>query len=115
MDSANRKVLFLKDRFDSMLVAVCAKLMRWLSLGHAFLQNVSEDSRLDLVQLIALLLALPIFHLHNAVFEFAYAANLRKAVRLRMQCVALSFSDHAVQLHDFGVNRGRITEIKNWP
>ncbi|MGJ8478032.1 HNH endonuclease [Sphingobium yanoikuyae] len=73
----------LHEGFLPMAEAFHAKPMRWLAIFHSRLHNISHSATSNVVKLIAALLCLPIFHLHDALFQFAYARGQR---RLRLLC-----------------------------
>jgi hypothetical protein len=111
---ATRKVRFLmQNGLATVLVALFTKLMGWLAAFHWFLQRVGEDAGCNLVQLIALLLSLPVFHLHNLLFQFAYALNVRKAARLRRHCLRLGIQYRGLQLDSVAVNLGSVPQLQD--
>src|ERR1700744_5525453 len=51
----------LQDRLLALLVAGCAKPMRWFGAAHGFFYNVSESARTDLGKCVPLLFCRPCF------------------------------------------------------
>src|SRR5262249_41552533 len=66
----------LQDRLLALLVACCAKPMRWLGVACVSLQHVGKRTRKHTLEFILLLLAIPCFKASDFCFQCAYAGDL---------------------------------------
>lgn len=64
--------------------ACLAKPYRWLGILHAWLVHVGKGTRVDGLELIALLIAIPVFEVRYLLFQLLYASQER---RLRIACL----------------------------
>lgn len=84
----------LQKRFLAALVARCTYLMNWFAAWRTFFQDVSERPEVGyLLQLIALFLRLPCFHISNLFFEIAYALNQRRAFLVDLENARLGIHE----------------------
>ncbi|HEY5072062.1 MAG TPA: hypothetical protein VII63_08525 [Caulobacteraceae bacterium] len=70
-----------------------AKPMRWLAVCHAFLLHVGESSKINGVKLVILLLAFPVFELHNLLFKISYSVGRRRLRRLSRRKNVMELKD----------------------
>src|SRR5437868_2652747 len=62
----------IHDRWLALLEAACTKVMGWFALSHAFLQRKHERSGIWAYKLVALLLAVPVFHAFQFLFRIVF-------------------------------------------
>lgn len=95
-----------------LLEAVCAKPMRWLGRLHTWLHHVGKSSTVDSLQLVALLLAIPVFKVRYLLFQALYLSQERR-LRLAGFDKLMTGSQNPVEhfrggLPDFGVGLQRL-------
>ena len=73
----------LEDGFLAALIAICAKVMRWLTSIHSGLYSISERPGIIALKFIPLLVCIPVFKASDLVFKLRYFAGQR---RLRILC-----------------------------
>jgi hypothetical protein len=105
--------LGLEYRFLTFLVAVCTYSMRWFSLLHSRLQRVSNSVGMwRFLQLIALLLCLPCFHIGNLFFEATYFLQQRRLRYLGRQCVLKGGEDLSLKFTDLPLRYHSVSDAK---
>jgi hypothetical protein len=72
----------LEVRLLAILVAVCAKPVRWFAVLHARFHHASQSSWVDSLKLVTLLLSFPCFKISHLFFKFAYALQQRRLLLL---------------------------------
>ena len=98
----------LEKRFFIVLIAICAKHMKWFASFHAWLHGISKNARTDFGKLVALLFCIPCFQASHFFFKAAYALQQR---RLRMLCGKEFFAE----FYSYRIARGGIIQILQSP
>lgn len=99
----------VEERFLAFIVAVCAYLMGRLAVLSAFLKAIHENPRRQRFHLVALLLTVPVFELHNRLFKLVYLGNERRLFLLGRKCELLGGSNLALQF------KGHVTDFRSVP
>ena len=98
--------LRMKDTFLSLLVAICTKSMRWLTVVHTFFGKIGNSPCIpQWCQLIAFYIAIPIFKGNNLCFQALYFIQCRRLVNLGFDKTIEGFSE--LLLH-IGKSRGNL-------
>lgn len=90
--------------------AILAYIMRRSAAAFRFFQRVGKCSRFELVQLVALLFAVPFFHVSNLAFQVLYTLRQRKLIRLSVERARLRGDDKVIQFNDLSLKHGSIAE-----
>ena len=77
-------LLALEEALFASVKACCAKPMRWFAGLPFWLGNISKRARIDLAELVVLLLILPLFHVSNFFLKIVYTLN---EIELRRLCI----------------------------
>ncbi len=102
---------FLKDRLDTILIAVCAKIMCWFGGVHNWLQSIRQRPSVpDLLEFVLLSLGVPCFKVSHFFFKLTFMLQQRKLVLLGRHCARLGGDDYSLQFNDLVLNKGEITE-----
>ena len=102
----------LQYALATLLIAVGAKVMRRLAVLHARLERVHKSSRSDLVKLIAFRLSLPVFKLHDLLFQVAYPLSEFRLRAVRGDGAGLCGENGALQFVDGRTHLLRIADLK---
>jgi len=109
--------LFLKDRFTTLLIAVCAKQMHWFGRTCLFLQRISKSASARRTfgtyvhELILLLLSIPCFKVSHFFFKLTYSLQQRRLRRLGRECALLGGDDLSLQFDCFRPNDASVAGI----
>ena len=84
--------------------------MRWLAVCHARLRHVGEGTTIYGLEFVALLLAFPVFKLHNLLFKISYTIQQRKLRNIGSECARLGGQDYSLQFDNLALDYGSIAD-----
>lgn len=111
MSSAVPGAYDMQKRFDTLLIAVCAYLMRRLRTLHAQLCSVDEDTWGQFVKLVALLLSFPCFEAHNFCFKLSYTLMQKRLRILGRECALMGGEDLSLQFEGLRIHERNVTKL----
>ena len=103
----------LQYAFATLLIAGCAYVMRRLRAFHSRLGGIYERSRFELAQLIAFGLLVPVFKLHDLLFQLAYAVSEFRLRKLGFHGTGLSGQDDRLKLNNLAAHHLCIAQAKH--
>lgn len=91
-----RFAVALQYRLEAALITVCADCMSRCHVAFRLLKNVGDESRSELLKLVAFLLTFPFFELGNLLFKVVYTLQQRRLRRVCSENTFLKFYDSRI-------------------
>jgi hypothetical protein len=108
-------IFWLKDGFDTIFKAICAKEMRRFASASLFFQHIAQDISplTQLGEFVFLLLGVPCSKVSHFFFKLTYAANQRRMRRLNRYYSIWGRDDLVLEFEPFLPSDSSIVSIYN--
>ncbi len=103
-------ISLLKERFDVLVEAVAAKLLRGLQRLLIVFGNISKQTTGNLQNFVVFRFSLPTFHAFNFVFEFLYSRRDRRMRLLYCDCLEPRLNDSLQKVVELTVELSRLAQ-----